>query len=184
MQLLGSIEIRSGCDGIGSKMANTDRDTSLVKRVAEAIRVAHVDQARDQLKEKILPLRRIENAFEIARREADRSTSILLFALAEDMMLNCLKDNLNQNISGGWNSVTGGNGVIATASDRLALLELLYWIRPRTASDLRLMKSIRNRFAHHAEVNSFTDSKISGWINSLTPHENPSTSRSSPRWTS
>lgn len=154
-------------------MAKPEEDTSIVERVANAIRSAHIAQARHKLEEQELPLNRIEGAFEVACKEADRSASILLFALAEDLMLSCFKANMNPKVHGGWNSVTGGNGVLATASDRLSLLELLYWIKPSTAADLRLMKSIRNRFAHHADVHSFVDSKVSGWICLLTPREIP-----------
>lgn len=118
-----------------------------------------------------LPHERIEAVFRVALSEADRSAAILIFALAEDLMLSCLKENLNTKIKGGWNSVTEGNGLLATASDRITILELLYWLSPSTASNLRLMKSIRNRFAHHSDVNNFDDRKISGWLASMTNHE-------------
>jgi hypothetical protein len=35
------------------------------------------------------------------------------------------------------------------------------------------MKSIRNRFAHHAGVHSYSDNSISGWISSMSHHERP-----------
>jgi len=35
------------------------------------------------------------------------------------------------------------------------------------------MKSIRNRFADHAEVHSFADTKVAGWVTSMTPYEHP-----------
>lgn len=118
-----------------------------------------------------VPHARIEAVFQVALNEADRSAAILIFALAEDLMLTCLKEHLNTKIKGGWNSVTEGNGVLATASDRIMILELLYWLSPSTASNLRLMKSVRNRFAHHSDVNNFDDQKIMGWITSMTDHE-------------
>ncbi|WP_462122347.1 hypothetical protein [Methylorubrum thiocyanatum] len=86
-------------------------------------------------------------------------------------MLNCFRANLNNEVSGGWKSITDGNGLLATASDRIALLDLLSWVRPHLVKDLRLLKSIRNRFAHHADVNSFDDNKILGWISSLEQYE-------------
>jgi hypothetical protein len=36
---------------------------------------------------------------------------------------------------------------------------------------LRLMKTIRNRFAHHADVEGFSDAKIKGAIGSMSPVE-------------
>ena len=111
------------------------------------MRAASVAMAMKIVEDQVLPLERIQQAFAIAKTEADRSASILLFALAEDMMLDSFKCHLNSNLRGGWSGVTGSNGLLATASDRITLLELLYWIRPQTCTDQRLMKSIRNRFA-------------------------------------
>jgi hypothetical protein len=145
----------------------------LVGRVADALQAVVVRQARERIKRHEFPAGQIEAAFNIAKSEADRSASILLFALAEDLMLGCFKEHMNPNVHGGWEAVTGSNGVLATASDRISLLELLYWIRPGTGADLRLMKSIRNRFAHHASVHSFGDKTISGWISSMSHHERP-----------
>ena len=126
-----------------------------------------VGDARKAVAEHDLQLDRIKSAFLAAYEEADRSAAILLFALAEDLMLGCFKQHFNQNVAGGWKAITEGNGVIATASDRIALLELLHWIRPSTGADLRLMKSIRNRFAHHADVHSFNDKTVRGWISTM-----------------
>lgn len=148
-------------------------DDTLVGRVADAIRASVIRQAQLRIEQYAFPLKEIESVFGIAQREADRSASILLFAFAEDLMLDCFKAHMNSSVHGGWESVTGGNGVLATASDRISLLELLYWIRPSTGADLRLMKSIRNRFAHHAGVHSFNDSTVTGWISSMSPHERP-----------
>ena len=155
-----------------SAKTSTD-DEQLLSKVADALRKAEVAMARKDVEEQVLPLERLKSAFLVAQVEADRSASILLFALAEDIMLEAFKCHLNPSIRGGWSGVTGGNGVLATASDRIALLELLYWIRPRSCADLRLMKSIRNRFAHHAEVNSFGDTKVAGWVTSMTSYEDP-----------
>jgi hypothetical protein len=152
-------------------MSGTTFDEALVGRVADAIQAVVIKHAKQRIEEHTFPLEQIEKAFEIARGEADRSASILLFALAEDLMLGCFKAHMNPSVHGGWESVTGGSGVLATASDRICLLELLYWIRPSTGADLRLMKSIRNRFAHHAGVHSFSDKTITGGISSLNPHE-------------
>lgn len=148
-------------------------DEEAVGRVAEAIQAAAIAHARKRIEEHNFATERIETTFGVAQSEADRSASILLFALVEDLMLECLKTHLNPQAYGGWEGATGGNGLLATASDRISLLELLYWIRPSTGADLRLMKSIRNRFAHHANVHNFQDSKMSGWVSSMSQHERP-----------
>jgi hypothetical protein len=70
-------------------------------------------------------------------------------------------------VRGGWDEVTDGNGLLATANDRITLLCLLGWIAPTVYADLRLLKSIRNRFAHHADVSNFEDGKIRSWVSAL-----------------
>jgi hypothetical protein len=143
----------------------------LVSRVAQAIYGSQVNEARKTVAEQDLGLERIRAAFETAIIEADRSAAILVFALAEDLMLSGLRRNMNDNVAGGWKAHAEGNGVLATASDRIAILELLWWIKSHTAADLRLLKAIRNRFAHHADVGSFGDTKISGWVSTLSDCE-------------
>lgn len=136
-------------------------------RVAAAIYGVAVKSARDQVDAFDFQLSRITSVFNVAASESDRSASILLFALAEDLMLHALRHNMKGNCSGGWDAVTSGNGVLATASDRITILELLRWIRPKTGAQIRLIKSIRNRFAHHSEVSGFEDPKIRGWVSTM-----------------
>ena len=146
---------------------------ALVTLVGNAIYKHQVETARKRAASFAIDLNRIRRVFTTAFAESDRSAAILLFALAEDLMLHCLREYLNANVPGGWKSVTDANGVLATASDRITILHLLFWIRGATSADLRLLKSIRNRFAHHADVDSFDDPKIRGWVSSLSPYETP-----------
>lgn len=149
-------------DGVETRFGTDTRG-----RVASAIYNAAVDSARNQVESFDFQLSRITSVFNVAVSESDRSVSILLFALAEDLMLHALRHNMDGDCSGGWDSVTSGNGVLATASDRIMILELLKWIRPITGSQIRLMKSIRNRFAHHSDVCGFEDQKIRGWVSTM-----------------
>jgi hypothetical protein len=110
---------------------------------------------------------RLKKVFAVAKAEADRSAAILMFALAEDLMLAAIHRHCNTQIPGGWKDVTEGNGLLATASDRLTFLFIVNWLRPSTHANLRLMKSVRNRFAHHADVEGFDDAKIRGAIGSM-----------------
>ena len=152
-------------------MASKELPDHIVSRAAEAMYQAQVDEVRRQLLVCDLQLARVREVCEAAMKESDRSAAILLFALAEDLMLTGFKANMNSKVSGGWKSVTEGNGLLATASDRISLIELLMWTRTSTVHDLRLMKSIRNRFAHHSDVSSCSDQKIAGWISTMTDHE-------------
>jgi len=80
---------------------------------------------------------------------------------------------LKTDFRGGWDDVTGGNGLLATANDRLTFLILLGWIHPSVYADLRLLKSIRNRFAHHADVSNFEDAIVRSWIGAFSITEKP-----------
>lgn len=144
---------------------------NLAKEIVDAIEARRVEAARQQASERQIPVPRLKTVYERAVAEPDRSTAILLFALVEDLMLEAFKQNLNTDIRGGWKSLVDGNGLLATANDRLSLVELLRWSRPETIADLRLMKSIRNRFAHHADVTDFSDRQILGWITSMHTRE-------------
>lgn len=139
--------------------------------VARSIYEAQVQQARKLAATYDTQFDRIKRVLNVAGIEADRSASILIFALAEDLMLQCFRANFNPKPRGGWDAITEGHGVLATASDRITMLELLQWVSPEVIADLRLLKSIRNRFAHHADVEGFEDKKILGWVTSLSPVE-------------
>jgi DNA-binding MltR family transcriptional regulator len=116
---------------------------------------------------------RLKKVFAAARAEADRSAAILMFALAEDLMLTAIHRHCNTKVPGGWKDVTEGSGLLATANDRLTFLFIVNWIHPITHANLRLMKTIRNRLAHHADVEGFSDAKIRGAIGSMSPVERP-----------
>jgi DNA-binding MltR family transcriptional regulator len=140
-------------------------------RLVRAMYGGAVDHARQHTAKLDLQPERLRKAFKAARCEADRSAAILVFALAEDLMLDGIKRYINADVKGGWAEVTGGNGLLATANDRITFLYLLQWIQPSVYADLRLMKSIRNRFAHHADVSHFDDRVISGWISAMSDTE-------------
>ncbi len=144
---------------------------SMEVRVARAMYGSAVERVRQHAAELDLQPERLRRVFKTARSEADRSAAILVFALAEDLMLDAIKRYLNADVRGGWAEVTSGNGLLATANDRITLLCLLRWIHPSVYADLRLLKSIRNRFAHHAEVSSFDDSVIRNWIGAISHTE-------------
>lgn len=140
----------------------------MVSRVARAMYGNAVVRSREHTAGLDLGCERISQALQTALNDSDRSAAILIFALIEDLMLDYLKRYLSIDyIKGGWDEVIGGNGLLATANDRITLISLLGWIRPVVYNDLRLLKSIRNRFAHHAQVDGFVDSAIQSWIASM-----------------
>jgi len=132
--------------------------------VARALYCHNVKTVREHAATLDLQPQRLRKAFEVARNESDRSAAIVIFALAEDLMLDAMKRYLNPDVKGGWDELVSGNGLLATANDRITFLYLLSWIHPVVYADLRLLKSIRNRFAHHAEISGFEDQTIRSWI--------------------
>jgi hypothetical protein len=144
---------------------------SMEVRVARAMYGTAIDSVRQHAAKLDLRTERLRGVFRTARSEADRSAAILVFALAEDLMLDAIKRYLKADVKGGWAEVTGSNGLLATANDRITFLCLLQWIHPVVYADLRLLKSIRNRFAHHADVSSFEDSVIRNWIGAISSVE-------------
>ncbi|WP_309622559.1 hypothetical protein [Novosphingobium sp.] len=140
-----------------------------MEEATQIVRKMYAASGRARIEAQEIPLDRIDKAFAVAENETDRSVAILIFALAEDLMSEFLKFHLNPKAYGGFASAFSNQGVLATASDRIAILELLFWIRKETAQDLRILKSIRNLFAHHSEINSFSDDKIPSWLSSMQP---------------
>jgi DNA-binding MltR family transcriptional regulator len=134
---------------------------------------AAVSRVREHVITLDLQPERLRRVFGTARNESDRSAAILVFALAEDLMLDAMKRYLSDDVQGGWDELVGGNGLLATANDRITLLRLLNWIHPIVYADLRLLKSIRNRFAHHAEVIGFEDQLVRNWIAAMKTSEVP-----------
>src|SRR4051794_23791188 len=93
--------------------------TSTEVVVARALYGHHVKMVREHAAALDLQPQRIRNAFEVARGESDRSAAILIFALAEDLMLDAMKRYLNHDVKGGWDELVSGNGLLATANDRI-----------------------------------------------------------------
>jgi len=146
----------------------TDDQVSLV---AGKMYGERVQALREEVAKYDIQSERLRKTFAAARAEADRSAAILLFALAEDIMLHGLKQHLDGEVQGGWSEVSSGNGVLATANDRITLLALLNWIHPAVYADLRILKAIRNRFAHHPDVIGFDEAKTRSYISSLSQQE-------------
>lgn len=159
-------------DNKDDNLNTQSENEKMVDEVAKILYETAVDRVRKHVSEVDLQTDRLTRIFKVAKSESDRSSAVLIFALAEDLMLDAVKRYCNPNIAGGWDELTGGNGLLATANDLITFLFLLRWIKIKVYKDLRLLKNIRNRFAHHAEVDSFEDGKIRSWIAALNANEN------------
>ena len=101
------------------KFAQTLRD-----RVAQGIYDARVKMAREETAKLDLSADRIKKVFEKARGEADRSAAILMFALAEDLMIEAIERYCQTKLPGKhrWEDVKSVNGLLGTAQDRMTFL--------------------------------------------------------------
>lgn len=142
-----------------------------VSRLAGTLYGTQVKKVSEKVATYDIGAKRLRSTFNAARSEADRSAAILIFALADDLMLSGLEQHLRGHVKGGWAEVSSGNGLLATATDRITLLALLAWIEPVVYSDLRALKSIRNLFAHHPDAIGFDDEKAKSYIATLSPFE-------------
>lgn len=114
-----------------------------------------------------IPLEVITAALSEAVGAPDRTAAIVVFALIDDLMITFLSKNLDPGIKGGLATLFERNGILSTAHGRITLSAALRWIERGTYRDLNLLRDIRNRFAHHVAIRSFTDNSIRGYIASL-----------------
>ncbi|WP_447911177.1 hypothetical protein [Brevundimonas bullata] len=157
------------------KLSPLGNDQHEVERVAKAIYQVQVQSARRSVAEIEFDLDEMKRVIDVAIAESDRAASILLFSYAEDMMVEGIKRNLKGDLKGGFKSLLAPNGLLATAHNRTTLLAALRWISTETYEALNVLRSIRNRFAHHVACDSFDDKVISGMVTSLPAFEKPIT---------
>lgn len=157
------------------KLSPRGNDPREVERVAKAIYEVQVNAARSGVAAIKFDLDEMKRVMDVAISESDRAAAILLFSYAEDMMIEGIKRNVNGDIKGGFASLIAPNGLLATASDRITFLATLRWIDKPTYAAMNLLRSIRNRFAHHVVCDSFDDKVVSGMITSLPNFERPLT---------
>lgn len=157
------------------KLSPLGNDHEEVERVAKAIYQVQVNNARSGVAAIEFDLDEMKRVMDVVVSESDRAAAILLFAYAEDMMIEGIRRNVNGEVKGGFRSLISPNGLLATASDRITFLAALRWIDLPTYAALNLLRGIRNRFAHHVVCDSFDDKIISGMVASLPDFERPLT---------
>lgn len=140
-------------------------EQSLRERVLEAMqkslrsRVFEVLEQREMMidaKECIDLIRSLE-------RESDRAVPIVLFGYLDGLLVGLFEAELNPSIPGGASSLLDGMAPLSTASSRINVAQGFYWISDQVADQLRLLKSIRNEFAHNPYT-TFDAPKVQGWI--------------------
>lgn len=147
---------------------------ALTEKVVDAFYAQVVKQARDQVAEVEFAIEKITSVFEVAVTASDREAAILIFCLVDDIATDFFRSRLTGNVHSGVDETfLKGNGMLASAYNKIALLAGLEWIRNETYRNLTLLRKIRNEFAHYVKYKSFEDDPISNYINSMIPIEKP-----------
>ncbi len=147
-------------------------DDNLVKEVSDAIYGATVKQALEMAATVPVDCKKIQSTLDEAKTNTDRATAILIFALIDDLFIYYYSLFLNKEISGGVKSLFDGNGMLSTAHNRITLAASLYWVSKATYKDLKILKKIRNEFAHKTTVHTFSEQPVESLVLSLEPYEN------------
>jgi hypothetical protein len=131
----------------------------MIERVAEALYRHAVKQAYEQIAAEVLPIEKIVAVFEEAVTASDREAAIVIFCLIDDLATDFFRRKLIGKVSSGVDETfLTGNGMLASAYNKIALLAGLEWIQNETYRNLTLMRKIRNEFAHHVEIQALRGS--------------------------
>jgi hypothetical protein len=99
--------------------------------------------------------------------ESDRAVAVIVFAYVDEQLRVLMERACNPDIAGGCKSLFEGFGPLASAGARIQLAAALFWLSPLSYKNLRLMRKIRNEFAHSTAARSFSDSAISGLVTNM-----------------
>lgn len=156
-------------------VSNVPDDDPMLQRIADTIYSTSIKQSKEHISEKTLPLADISRVFDAATHASDREAAIVIFCLVDDLTTSFFKEKLTGHVSGGIDAVLlSGNGMLASAYNKISLLSGLDWIRSRTYKNLGLMRKIRNEFAHHVHLVCFDESPVQDFVNSIeAPEERP-----------
>jgi DNA-binding MltR family transcriptional regulator len=153
---------------------NEDFSDAQVERVAKGLFDHAVQMGRDAVVARVLPLAKITTVFGRALTASDREAAIIIFCLIDDLATDFFREKLTGSVSGGVDEAfLAGNGMLATAHSKIALLAGLEWISKNVYRQLTLMRKIRNDFAHHVDLTAFNDSPIRDYVGAMEPSEEP-----------
>lgn len=135
------------------------------------------DAAREQFLKALGPIdlaaKEFEEFFIGLQSESDRGLAIVAFSYIDDKLRELLIRNLNPEVVGGAERLCDVLGPLGTANARIELAAALYWINRGTYHDVRLLRKIRNEFAHRPFASTFDEQRVANLVQSLTPLEKP-----------
>jgi len=144
-----------------------------VEELAQFLEEQDYLQLWQKLSNLSLPSAEFERFFLELRSESDRALAIVAFSYIDEMLEQLFQRALNPEIVGGVTGLFDSFGPLSTANARIELAAALYWIEPRTYHSLRILRRIRNTFAHEPFASSFEDARVASLLSSLVPLEQP-----------
>lgn len=157
-------------DGNRTPLGNDPAEVEKLAKELQNVVCKSVDEA---ISKTALFTEEFERFFLSLHAESDRALAIVTFSYIDEELQRLLVQVLNPNIVGGTKKLFDAHGPLATASSRIELVAALYWIDPRVYKNLRILRKIRNAFAHDPFIPSFDDSQIQDLLNSMIPYEQP-----------
>jgi len=98
--------------------------------------------------------------------ESDRAVPVIFMAFIDNEIEAMLRQELNPAVTGGADRLLQPDGLFGSFGARVNLCQAVRWISDETASDLHLLRRIRNEFAHDPYA-GFERGSVPGWISSL-----------------
>ena len=147
-------------------------DPNIVEELSRVI----FEATRSKLLEKVASMSvdsdEFQSFFISLMGESDRALTIVSFSYIDAKLIDLFSNEMNNDISGGIESLFGSNGPLGNSSSRIKLARALNWISDKTYRDLELMRKIRNEFAHKHFAINFSSEIILGYLSTMNKTEN------------
>lgn len=124
----------------------------------DALKRSIRDHVWDQIGDSVPPDPQRMIAFvESLAVESDRAVPVLAYSYLEQTIGELLRSHLNPRVHGGLSDLFAFSGPLGTTSAQLRIAQAFGWLADGTASDIHILRKIRNDMAHDPEAN-LTDS--------------------------
>jgi len=147
-------------------------DPNIVEKLSRVI----FEATRSKLLEKVGSMPYDSNEFESffisLMKESDRALAIVSFSYIDSKLIELFTNEMNNDISGGAESLFSSNGPLGNSSSRIKMAFALNWISQDIYRDLELIRKIRNEFAHKHYTIDFSNGIILGYLSSMNQTEN------------
>ena len=110
------------------------------------------------------------------QNESDRGAAVLAGSYIENYLGQYLISKMTD--TSVTKDIFSSEGALSSFSQRIDFAQGFGYLAKTQCDELRLIKRIRNHFAHHPTEASFNDKPVSDWVSNLTPSKTRITSLS------